>query len=109
VEQIRDRLVRDHEIARFLEQIKSQSEKLLSIYEDKGLEEEVRNLTLGDPMESFMKEISSIKEFHKRYPNQPVENLEKAYKKRTPEDRAQTTDQIANMFTGEEGSGRSLT
>ncbi|KAH7413737.1 hypothetical protein DE146DRAFT_626867 [Phaeosphaeria sp. MPI-PUGE-AT-0046c] len=103
---IRDRLARDHEIAHHLEQIKSQSVKLLSIYEDKGLEEEARNLTLGDPMESFMKEISTIKEFHKRYPNQPVENLEKAYKKRTPEDRVLSTARIDSMFTGEEGSGR---
>jgi splicing factor 3A subunit 3 len=106
--QTRERLARDHEIRRFLEQIEGQSSRLLEIYEDvdSTKEEELRNLTLGDPMESFMREISNIKDFHRRYPNAPVENLEKAYKKRSPEDRAQSTAIIESMFTGEEGFGR---
>jgi splicing factor 3A subunit 3 len=73
---------------------------------DSTKEEEVRNITLGDSMESFMKEIANIKDFHRRYPNEPVENLEKAYKKRLPEDRAQSVAAIEAMFTGEEGFGR---
>lgn len=106
--QIRDRLARDHDIARFLEQIEYQSSRLLRIYEDvEGKKDkEVRTLTLGDPMESFAKEIASIKDFHRRYPNEPVENLEKAYKRRTPEDHAQSLAAIESMFTGEEGFGR---
>lgn len=105
---IRDRLARDHEIARFLEQIEDQSSRLLTIYQDvdSTKEEEVRNITLGDSMESFLKEIANIKDFHRRYPNEPVENLEKAYKKRLPEDRAQSVAVIESMFTGEEGFGR---
>ena len=105
---IRDRLARDHEIARYLLHIESQSKKLLTIYEDANgtRQEEIRNLTLGDPMESFMKEIADIKDFHRRYPNERVENLEKAYKKRSPEDRAQAIATIDAMFTGEEGFGR---
>jgi splicing factor 3A subunit 3 len=108
--QIRDRLARDHEISRFLLQIESQSSRLLTIYqdEDQVREEEIRNLSLGDPMESFLAEIANIKDFHRRYPNEPVENLEKAYKKRTPEDRAQLVAALDNMFTGEEGFGRFL-
>ncbi|EOA84089.1 Pre-mRNA-splicing factor sap61 [Exserohilum turcicum] len=105
---IRDRLARDHDIARFLEQIESQSSRLLKIYEDADgkKEDEVRALTHGDPMESFLKEVQSIKDFHNRYPNEPVENLEKAYKKRSPEDHAQSIAAIDSMFTGEEGFGR---
>lgn len=100
--------MRDHEIGQFLLQIESQSSKLLTIYQDvdSTKSEEMRNLTLGDPMESFMKEIGNIKDFHRRYPNEPVENLEKAYKKRSPEDRAQSVAAIDTMFTGEEGFGR---
>jgi splicing factor 3A subunit 3 len=106
--QIRDRLARDHDIARFLEQIESQSSRLLSIYQDEfsAKEDEVRGLAHGDPMESFMKEIASIKDFHSRYPNEPVENLEKAYKKRSIEDHMQSVAAIDSMFTGEEGFGR---
>ncbi|KAF1847700.1 uncharacterized protein K460DRAFT_392979 [Cucurbitaria berberidis CBS 394.84] len=105
---IRNRLARDHDMARFLEQIESQSNRLLPIYQDVdgAKEDEVRALTHGDPMESFMREIASIKEFHARYPNEPVENLEKAYKKRSPEDQDQSVAVIDSMFTGEEGFGR---
>ncbi|KAF2125572.1 splicesome-associated protein [Dothidotthia symphoricarpi CBS 119687] len=105
---IRDRLARDHDISRFLTQIEIQSSRLLAIYEDaeSKREEEVRDLTHGDPMESFMKEIASMKDFHRRYPNEPVENLEKAYKKRSPEDQVQSVAAIDSMFTGEEGFGR---
>ncbi|KAJ4377309.1 Pre-mRNA-splicing factor sap61 [Neocucurbitaria cava] len=105
---IRDRLARDHDIARFLEQIEAQSRRLLVLYEDADSRraEEMRNLTLGDPMESFMKEVAAINDFHRRYPNEPVENLEKAYKKRSPEDQAQYLAAIDAMFTGEEGFGR---
>jgi splicing factor 3A subunit 3 len=66
----------------------------------------VRNLTHGDPMESFMKEIAGIRDFHRRYPNEPVENLEKAYKKRSPEDQVMSIAAIDSIFTGEEGFGR---
>ncbi|KAI2488365.1 Splicing factor [Pyrenophora tritici-repentis] len=105
---IRDRLARDHDIARFLEQIESQSSRLLKIYEDEDgkREDEVRSLTHGDPMESFMQQIAEIRDFHNRYPNEPVENLEKVYKKRSPEDYIQSVAAIGSMFTGEEGFGR---
>jgi splicing factor 3A subunit 3 len=106
--QIRDRLARDHDISRFLEQIENQSTRLLSIYDDAdgNKEDEVRNLTHGDPMESFMQQVANIKDFHRRYPNEPVENLEKAYKKRSPEDQVVSIAAIDSMFTGEEGFGR---
>jgi splicing factor 3A subunit 3 len=106
--QIRGRLARDHDIARFLEQLETRSSRLLEIYQDVDgkKDEEVRNVTHGDPMESFMKEIGNIKSFHARYPNEPVENLEKAYKKRSPEAHAQSIAVIDSMFTGEEGFGR---
>jgi splicing factor 3A subunit 3 len=57
-------------------------------------------------MESFMKEIAGIRDFHRRYPNEPVENLEKAYKKRSPEDQVMSIAAIDSIFTGEEGFGR---
>ncbi len=106
--QTRDRLARDHDISRYLQQIESQSGRLLTIYQDVDgtKEDEMRQLALGDPMESFMKEVASIKSFHARYPDYPVENMEKAYKKRLPEDQAQSVAAIDAMFTGEEGFGR---
>lgn len=57
-------------------------------------------------MASFLKEVASIKDFHRRYPNEPVENLEKAYKKRSPEEAAAVVASVERMFTGEEGFGK---
>jgi splicing factor 3A subunit 3 len=57
-------------------------------------------------MESFQKEMKSIRDYHRRYPTEPVRNLEKAYKKSTPEEQTKYVDQVATMFSGEEGFGR---
>ncbi|KAF2798852.1 hypothetical protein K505DRAFT_371406 [Melanomma pulvis-pyrius CBS 109.77] len=105
---IRDRLGRDHDINRYLQQIQTQSVRLDKIYKDAEGEkdQEARNLCTGDTMASFLKEISAIRDFHRRYPNERVENLEKAYKKRTPEERAAVIANVERMFTGEEGFGK---
>ncbi|KAF2177495.1 splicesome-associated protein [Zopfia rhizophila CBS 207.26] len=105
---IRERLTRDHQAASFLKHIEDQSSRLLDIYRDANgdKEREVHSLSSGDPFESFFKQVKEIDHFHKRYPNEPVENLEKAYKQRTPEEKAALIAQTDAMFTGEEGSGR---
>jgi splicing factor 3A subunit 3 len=104
--QIRDRLDRDHQIATFLSRIEDQSKRLLNIYkdEDGAKDQEMQSISTGDPFEEFYKQYSEIREFHKRYPNEPVENLERAYKRRA--DGEPVTMEIDSMFTGEEGYGR---
>ena len=107
--QIRDRLARDHQISQFLDRISSQSEKLLTIYADADgvRSKEIQQIGTGDPMDEFYKQLSEIKAFHARYPNEPVENLERAYrpKKPTEADPAQPSI-VDSMFTGEEAFGR---
>ncbi|KAJ5621036.1 hypothetical protein N7510_005020 [Penicillium lagena] len=108
---IRERLARDHEVASFLNRIEEQSKRLLDIYKDAdGLrEKEVQAIATGDQFEEFYKQLDDIKDFHKRYPNEPVENLERAYKRRQPgEGEAPLGTEIDNMFTGEEGFGQYL-
>lgn len=106
--QIRDRLAREHEVSRLLDQAKTQSARLKKIYEDADgeREREIQALASGDTFESFYKELEEIKDFHRRYPNEPVENLEKVYKKWTPEEQAAAVANAETMFTGEEGFGR---
>lgn len=108
--QIRDSLARDHEIAKLLDRIQEQSQRLLEIYKDaEGLrEKEVQLIATGDQFEEFYKQINDIKDFHKRYPNEPVENLEQAYKRRQPGEGEPPGVEINNMFTGEEGFGQFL-
>lgn len=108
--QIRDRLNRDHQIAGFLSRIQEQSKRLLDIYHDtEGLRsQEIQSISTGDPFEEFYRQMTEIKDFHRRYPNEPVENLERAYKRRAPGEGESITAEVDNMFTGEEAFGRFL-
>ncbi|KAF2483259.1 putative splicing factor 3a subunit 3 [Neohortaea acidophila] len=103
----RNRLERDHEIANFLSRIQAQSERALQIYneEQEARTAEVQSISTGDPFESFFKQLDQIKEFHKKYPNEGVENLERTYR-RTDEGRTGFAGDVDGMFTGEEAFGR---
>ena len=59
-------------------------------------------------MKSFYKQLNEIKDFHRRYPNEAVENLERAYKRRAPGEGEIATNEVDNLFTGEEAFGRFL-
>ena len=108
--QIRDRLNRDHQIAGFLNRIQEQSKRLVDIYNDtEGLRtKEIQSISTGDPFDEFSKQMAEIKDFHKRYPNEPVENLERVYKRKAPGEGESATMEVDNMFTGEEAFGRFL-
>ncbi|KAI3317174.1 hypothetical protein HD806DRAFT_515660 [Xylariaceae sp. AK1471] len=105
---IRDRLARDHQIAQFLDRISSQSAKLLEIYRDAdgSRSREIQQIGTGDPMEEFYKQLADVKSFHTRYPNEPVENLERAYRPKKGADEAAQPSIVDTMFTGEEAFGR---
>ncbi|KAI1770067.1 hypothetical protein F4818DRAFT_434326 [Hypoxylon cercidicola] len=105
---IRDRLARDHQIAQFLDRISSQSTKLLTIYRDVDgtRSREIQQIGSGDPMEEFYKQLTDIKGFHARYPNEPVENLERAYRPKKGPDADSQPSIVDTMFTGEEAYGR---
>ncbi|OKL64550.1 hypothetical protein UA08_00529 [Talaromyces atroroseus] len=105
---IRERLARDHQVAGFLDRIEEQSKKLLDIYKDaEGLRaQEIQSISTGDAFEEFYKRLDEIKDFHKRYPNEPVENLERAYKRRHPGEGETFAPEIDTMFTGEEAFGQ---
>ena len=105
--QIRDRLARDHQIANFLQRIQEQSKHLKELYDStEARNQEIQSISTGDPFDKFYKELNEIKTFHRKYPNEPVENLEKAYKRRPPTEGESATPEVDNMFTGEEAWGR---
>ncbi|RAL62933.1 hypothetical protein DID88_004774 [Monilinia fructigena] len=108
--QVRERLNRDHQIGNFLDRIQDQSKRLLDIYKDvDGVRsKEIQSISTGEPLEEFYKQLGEIRSFHQRYPNEPVENLEKAYKKKAPAEGEIAISEIDNMFTGEEAFGRFL-
>lgn len=90
--------------------IEEQSQRLLDIYNDpeKPLEKEAQAISTGDQFEEFYKQLDEIKDFHKQYPNEPIENLERAYKRRQPGDGEAPRVDVDAMFTGEEGFGKFL-
>jgi splicing factor 3A subunit 3 len=108
--QVRDRLNRDHQIAGFLDRIQNQSKRLLEIYKDAdgARSKEIQDIGTGDPLAEFYKQLGEVKSFHQKYPNEPVENLERAYKKKTPAEGDFVISEVDNMFTGEEAYGRFL-
>ena len=65
-------------------------------------------MSTGDPFDEFFKQLEDVKDFHRRYPNEPVENLERAYKRRHPGEGEPVVTETDNMFTGEESNGRFL-
>ncbi|KAI9783403.1 MAG: hypothetical protein M1839_003938 [Geoglossum umbratile] len=108
--QIRERLIRDHQISGFLTRIQDQSGRLLDIYKDSdgARQREIQAISTGDPFEEFYKQLNEIRDFHRRYPNEPVENLERAYKKKAPGEGDPTSLEVDAMYTGEEAYGRFL-
>lgn len=68
---------------------------------------EIQTISTGD-FDEFYKQLGEIKDFHRRYPNEPVENLERAYKRKAPGDGESATAVVDNMFTGEEAFGKFL-
>ncbi len=68
---------------------------------------EIQAVSTGDPFDEFYKQFNEIKDFHRRYPNEPVENLERAYKKGATDAEVMTAE-VDSMFTGEEAFGRYL-
>ncbi|KAF2220716.1 hypothetical protein BDZ85DRAFT_267037 [Elsinoe ampelina] len=105
---VRDRLARDHEIAGFLERIRNQSERALDIYKNSNQAkiEEIQAISMGHELAEFEKRFADIKSFHKRYPNEPAEDLERTYKRRAVGDDVPYPVGVDNMFTGEESYGR---
>ncbi|KAB8360898.1 hypothetical protein FH972_024631 [Carpinus fangiana] len=113
----REQLTRDHEISEFLDLIQERSSRLLNIYEDSDgqREGEIQAISTGDPFDAFSKQLGEIKEYHRQYPNEPVENLEKAYSRKRAQLMTSGEDgsapvpvltEIDRMFTGEEAYGR---
>ncbi|KAF3933050.1 hypothetical protein ABW20_dc0107251 [Dactylellina cionopaga] len=104
--QIRERLIRDHEVGHFLTRFENQSKRLFDLYtdEDGSREKEVNSLSHGDPFVEFYRQLNETRDFHRRYPNEPVEDLARTYKRRPPLEGE--ISMIDNMFTGEEFHGR---
>lgn len=101
-----------------MDRFQQQSQRLLELKTDAdgSLQKELDSLTTHDPFDEFYKQLGALKTFHRRYPNEPVENLERAYKRRLAGENGGGAGavvvpdhflfEIDAMFTGEESNGR---
>lgn len=107
---IRGRLTVDHEVADFLQRAQDQAQRLRHLLANKNARHrEVQAIATGEPMDEFYKQMADVKDFHRRYPNEPVENLERAYKRRAADEgEDHMASEIDKMFSGEEAYGRYL-
>ncbi|KAF9877141.1 splicing factor 3a [Colletotrichum karsti] len=105
---IRDRLNRDHEISQLLDQIQSQSVKLLDIYQDAAGQRsrEIQSIGTGDPFEEFYGQLKDVRDHHAKYPNEQAENSELRYRVKRPGEGELMPYVVDRIFTGEEGFGR---
>lgn len=107
---IRDRLQFDHEIAEMLERIGLRAHSLKELYADPlaTRTKEIAALSAAGGLDNFYDHLSEIKDFHKRYPDERVENLAREYEITLPDPNVplDTEDQISKMFSGEEALGR---
>jgi splicing factor 3A subunit 3 len=70
-------------------------------------EKEIQSISTGDTFAEFYKQVKAIKDHHRQYPNEPVENLERTYRRRGMDEPGPSIfPKIDNMFSGEEGFGR---
>lgn len=104
---VRQRLRRDHEVAYFLNRVTESAKRLVGICKDKdNYNAEIQQVATGDPYASFYDQYKEIKDFHRRYPNKPVENLERDFAPKLPGEPNPILSEFESMFTGEEGYGR---
>ena len=93
-------------MANLLRKVTEQGRVLQSLYrdEDGARRREVEALQSADEFKEFDKQLKDIKNFHQRYPNQPVEDLERAYSLGRIKEEGQSA--LDSLFTGEEAYGR---
>ncbi|KAG4305582.1 hypothetical protein PORY_001138 [Pneumocystis oryctolagi] len=118
---IKDRLSQEHDVAKFLDRITEQSRKLLDIYTNKDKTQNANETltTSGNEFEEFYRQLKEIKDFHRRYPNEKVEDFEELYKRKPEDDdgkcfyklhqlKPYLVLEISKIFSGEESYGRFL-
>lgn len=146
---LRDNLIHQHEVAKFLDRYEQQCKYLKQSFETSTDEKEdsespaalrAKELSelagssskMGDIYKQFHLQVSSIRDFHRRYPNEGVENQEQLFKmhkmlQKTPEFNSNNPDvniagvqydrllsafsadvNVDSMFSGEEFYGRFL-
>ncbi|XP_027043933.1 splicing factor 3A subunit 3-like [Pocillopora damicornis] len=101
----------DHQVKILLERSALNAETLSSLYEDKdGLrKEEVSALSGPNEFAEFYARLRSLKEYHRKFPNEVAEPMQMEFLK-LKEARDNPTDEMQNVveFTDEEGYGKYL-
>ncbi|KAJ3337284.1 hypothetical protein HDU93_001330 [Gonapodya sp. JEL0774] len=103
----RERMVVEHRVSHFLDRIQERSRFLLDLYKDEDGSRKVEIAAMSSPNEftEFYNRLKSIKDAHRRHPNEVVEPMELEFQRR---DLEQEELELEGIFTAEEGLGRFL-
>ncbi|KXS15098.1 hypothetical protein M427DRAFT_112107 [Gonapodya prolifera JEL478] len=103
----REKLAVEHKVAKFLERIHSRSRFLLDLYKDEDGSRKTEIAAMSTPNEftEFYNRLKSIKDIHRRNPNEIVEPMELEFVRHNVQEHEH---ELEGMFTAEEGLGRFL-
>ncbi|KAI7862681.1 hypothetical protein BDF14DRAFT_1853055 [Spinellus fusiger] len=104
----RERLHAEHTMDTFLTRIADKSNKLHELYEDQeGLRQsEIDALSGSSEFSEFYERLKSIKEHHRKYPNETVEPPEMEFIYLSQRRDEGDDEELEKIFSGEEGLGR---
>ncbi|RUS17999.1 hypothetical protein BC937DRAFT_89252, partial [Endogone sp. FLAS-F59071] len=104
----KERLTHEHRVCEFLDRISSRSQFLFNLYEDTdgARKTEIDALSGANEFSEFYARLKSVKDYHRRYPNESVEPLELEFLNQAQKERED--EELDKLFSGEEGGGRFL-
>ncbi|RUS25551.1 hypothetical protein BC938DRAFT_471988, partial [Jimgerdemannia flammicorona] len=106
----KERLTHEHRVCEFLDRISSRSHFLHNLYEDTdgARKTEIDALSGANEFSEFYARLKSVKDYHRRYPNESVEPLELEFLNQAQKEREDDGEDQTTLFSGEEGGGRFL-
>ncbi|EEB05561.1 U2 snRNP-associated protein sap61 [Schizosaccharomyces japonicus yFS275] len=94
---LKDQVKLNFQCAKLLDQVSNTSRKILSFY-DSG-----KDINADNELSNFYEQLNSVRDFHQRHPDYPVEDLRKLYALKPLDENYSEVD---TMFRGEEMYGR---
>lgn len=97
----KEKIIQEHRVNNYLELIQKRSKTLKEFYNDKdgSRKKEINSISGASEFSEFYQRLKSIKDYHRRYPNEVVEPMELEFK---INDTEREEKEIDNMFSGEE-------
>ncbi|OZJ06928.1 hypothetical protein BZG36_00173 [Bifiguratus adelaidae] len=104
----KEKLTFEHRVNDYLDRIANTSAKLCDLYTDRDgtRAKQIQALSAPNEFSEFYERLKSIKDHHRRYPNQHFEPMEVEFLREA--EKGTEDDDLDRLFSGEESNGRFL-